>query len=90
LYTSCLTLPPVATRCMVQEAVGRLQPAHVEGVCKELSPLGASMYCNLLWTLCSFHAVMIYRKRFKALGWNVPYDFSNSDLAFCTSELAVR
>jgi dynein heavy chain len=33
----------------------------------------------LLFSLTWFHAIIIERKRFKNLGWNVTYDFNDAD-----------
>lgn len=38
-----------------------------------------SYYKKLLFSLTWFHAIAIERKRFKNLGWNVVYDFNDSD-----------
>ena len=38
-----------------------------------------SYYSKLVFSLCWFHALIIERKRFKSLGWNVIYDFNDSD-----------
>ena len=38
-----------------------------------------SYYKKLLFSLSWFHAIVIERKRFKNLGWNVTYDFNDSD-----------
>jgi len=40
-------------------------------------------YKKLLFCLCWFHSVIIERKRFKSLGWNVSYDFNDSDFQIC-------
>jgi dynein heavy chain len=36
-------------------------------------------YHKLLFSLCWFHGIVIERKRFKNLGWNIIYDFNDSD-----------
>jgi dynein heavy chain len=41
--------------------------------------LNKGYYKKLLFSLSWFHAVVIERKRFKNLGWNVVYDFNESD-----------
>lgn len=36
---------------------------------------------KILFSLCFFNAVINERKIYGTLGWNVPYQFSSSDLA---------
>jgi len=42
-----------------------------------------------LYGLCFFHAILIERKKFKTLGWNVVYAFNDSDFGVCEDLLAI-
>jgi dynein heavy chain len=42
-----------------------------------------------LYGLCWFHSVLIERKKFKSLGWNVTYAFNDSDFRVCEDLLAL-
>ena len=47
-----------------------------------------SKYQKLVFSLCWFHAVLLERKKFKSLGFNIPYDFNDSDFSICNDILA--
>ena len=41
-------------------------------------------YKKLLFTLCFFHSLLIERRKFLMLGWNIVYGFNDSDFEVCT------
>ena len=44
-------------------------------------------FVPLVYVLAFFHAVVIERKKYGKVGWNVPYDFNESDFRVCTNIL---
>lgn len=43
-------------------------------------------YKKLLFALCFFHSVLLERKKFLQLGWNIIYGFNDSDFEVCSNQ----
>jgi len=46
-------------------------------------------YKKMVFELCYFHATLLERRKFKNLGWNIPYDFNDSDFDICEDVLVL-
>lgn len=46
-----------------------------------------ALYKKLLFSLCFFHSILLERKKFLQLGWNIVYGFNNSDFEVSTSNI---
>ena len=45
-------------------------------------------YKKMLFALAFFHAVILERRKYGAIGWNIPYEWMNSD--FVTSKTQLK
>jgi dynein heavy chain, axonemal len=48
-----------------------------------ITPNDRNWYAKTIWGLAWFHSILVERKKFKTLGWNVLYDFNDSDFSVC-------
>lgn len=46
-------------------------------------------YKKLLFSLCFFHAILLERKKFQQLGWNIIYSFNDSDFEVSENLLSI-
>ena len=44
-------------------------------------------YKKLLFALAYFHAVILERRKYGAIGWNIPYEWMNSDFVTSNTQL---
>ncbi|RUS78130.1 hypothetical protein EGW08_014103, partial [Elysia chlorotica] len=65
--------PPKGIRANLRRAFSEISPAYFED-----NPIGMD-WKRIVFGICFFHAVILERKKFGPLGWNITYAFSDSD-----------
>uniref|UniRef100_A0A1I8P355 AAA+ ATPase domain-containing protein n=1 Tax=Stomoxys calcitrans TaxID=35570 RepID=A0A1I8P355_STOCA len=65
--------PPKGIKANVLRALGDINPDFFE------QHVLQSQWRAIVFGLCVFHAVLLERRKFGALGWNITYEFNESD-----------
>ncbi|XP_066581151.1 dynein axonemal heavy chain 2 [Prorops nasuta] len=77
------TEPPKGLRANMKRLYGLISPAQFD-LCTS-----KSKYKKLLFSLVFFHSILLERKKFQQLGWNVSYSFNDSDFEVSENLLQV-
>ncbi|KAL7993493.1 putative dynein heavy chain region D6 P-loop domain, dynein heavy chain, domain-2 [Plasmopara halstedii] len=72
---------PKGLRANLKNTYYKLDPSRLEATHKP------DVFRKLLFGLCFYHAIVCERKRFGALGWNIPYQFNETDLDISVAQL---
>ena len=77
------TEPPKGLRANLQRLYANMTEEQFNK-CKK-----PEKYKKLLFSLCWFHSIVVERKKFGSLGFNIPYAFNDSDFAVCENILSL-
>jgi len=42
-----------------------------------------------MFSLAFFHTIILERRKFGSIGWNIPYQWMNSDFVICNAQLKI-
>mmetsp|Transcript_33441 Transcript_33441/g.54338 ORF Transcript_33441/g.54338 Transcript_33441/m.54338 type:complete len:762 (+) Transcript_33441:1-2286(+) len=76
--------PPKGLKANMKRTFLDLEESTFEGCSKP------EIFKKLLFGLAFFHAVCQERRKFGAIGWNIPYEWMNSDLEVSISQLRMN
>lgn len=71
--------PPKGIKANVLGSLSQLSEEKLEGCRRDAE------YRQLLFSICFFHAVIQERRKFGPLGWNIRYEFNESDFETATT-----
>ena len=78
------TEPPRGIKANMLRLYSSIKDTHFNKIEKE-----KGKYKKLLYSLCWYHSILIERKKFKSLGWNIMYTFNDSDFEVCEANIAM-
>jgi dynein heavy chain len=73
--------PPRGIKANLLEAFDAFDDSYLTQCSKE------GPYKRLLFSLCLFHGIILERRKFGSLGFNIRYPYNKSDLAICCTQL---
>lgn len=77
------TEPPKGIRANMKRLYQKITETQFEKC------LETTKYKKLLFALCYFHSILLERKKFLQLGWNIVYGFNDSDFEVSENLLAI-
>lgn len=73
--------PPKGMRANVSRSLNEINEKVYNSCVKDFE------FKKLLYSLAFFHAVILERRKFAAIGWNISYEWMNSDFETCQAQL---
>ena len=70
------TEPPRGIKANLRRAFADINQEFLDNCTKD-----SRVFHKLLWGLAFFHAIVLERRKFGPLGWNIRYEFNDSDLS---------
>lgn len=74
--------PPRGLKQSIARSYGSFDDRFYESCSKK-----AKLFKRFIYSFCFFHALILERRKYGPLGWNIPYEFSGSDLSISLSQL---
>ncbi len=71
---------------LIDDLAGLLPRLYAQDM---LDAVNRSEWRQLLYVMTFLHSTLQERRKFGPIGWNVPYEFNQSDLSACTQFLQV-
>ena len=73
--------PPRGLKQSMLRSYGTINPKDYE------SGKNVSLIKRFIYSFTFFHALILERRKYGPLGWNIPYEFSNSDLSISITQM---